>query len=163
MAGPTPGYYRLVIGQALAEANDAKGAVTFFNRAMEGKPVDPFITYLVARALLGMKRYVDVLRIAQGLGRTKHGKALALNIEALHSFGGRHYDDAEGKLTQALATPGLVKLHYNETLYNLATLAEAKGDPRAAAAWYQKLRSMDPTYRDIANHIESCGVPVGAS
>ncbi|HXW51950.1 MAG TPA: hypothetical protein VEJ41_08170 [Candidatus Acidoferrales bacterium] len=162
MGGPAPGYYRVIIGQALAESSDAKGALTFFNRAMEGKPVDPFITYLVARALLALKRYVDVLRIAAALGRTRHGKALALNIEALHSAGGRHYDEAEAKLTQALATPGLAKLHYNETLYNLATLAEAKGDPRAAAAWFDKLRTMDPTYRGIANHIASGELPVGA-
>lgn len=162
MAGPAPGYYRLVIGEALAEAGDAKGALTFFNRAMEGKPVDPFITYLVARALLRMKRYVDVLRIAQALGRSKHGKTLALNIEALHQSGGRHFDEAEAKLTQALATPGLAKLHYNETLYNLATVAAEKGDARAAAAWYEKLYSLDPAYRGIANHIEQRGVPVGA-
>jgi predicted nucleic acid-binding Zn-ribbon protein len=162
MAGPAPGYYRLIIGEALAEANDAKGALTFFNRAMEGKPVDPFITYLVALALLRMKRYVDVLRIAQSLGRTKHGKALALNIEALHQSGGRRYDEAEAKLTQALATPGLAKLHYNETLYNLAALAAERGDVRAAAAWHEKLHTLDPAYRDVANHMQKKEVPVGA-
>jgi uncharacterized coiled-coil DUF342 family protein len=161
MAGPSPGYYRLIIGEALAEANDAKGALTFFNRAMEGKPVDPFITYLVARALLRMKRYVDVLHIAQGLGRTKHGKALALNIEALHHAGGRRFDEAEAKLTQALAIPGLAKVHYNETLYNLAALAAERGDARAAAAWAERLHTMDPTYRDIAHHMQK-EVPVGA-
>jgi tetratricopeptide (TPR) repeat protein len=161
MASPAPGYYRLVLGQALAESGDSKGALTFFNRAMEGKQTDPFITYLVARALLDMKRYVDVLRIAQGLSRSKLGKALAANIEALHLAGSRRYDEAETKLAQALAIPGLAKVQYGETLFNLARLAEAKGDVRAAAAWYERLYSVDPTYRGVANHIERREAPAG--
>jgi tetratricopeptide (TPR) repeat protein len=161
MASPAPGYYRLVLGQALAESGDSKGALTFFNRAMEGKQTDPFITYLVARALLDMKRYVDVLRIAQGLGRIKLGKALAANIEALHLAGSRRYDEAETKLAQALAIPGLAKVQYSETLYNLARLAESKGDVRAAAAWYERLYSVDPTYRGVSNHIERREAPAG--
>jgi len=159
MASPTPGYYRLVIGQSLGESGDTKGALTFLNRAMEGKQTDPFIAYLVALALLEMKRYVDVLRIAAGLSRTRHGKALAQNIEALHLAGSRHYDEAESKLAQALTMPGLSKLHYNETLYNLGCLAENKGDLRAATAWREKLTGIEPTYRDIANHIERRKAP----
>lgn len=159
MASPTPGYYRLVIGQSLSESGDSKGALTFFNRAMEGKQTDPFVAYLVALGLLDMKRYVDVLRIAAALGRSKHGKALAQNIEALHLAGSRHYDEAESKLAQALTMPGLAKLHYSETLYNLGCLAESKGDLRAAAAWYEKLSGIEPTYRDIANHIERRKTP----
>lgn len=159
MASPQPACYRLVIGQALSESGDSKGALTFFNRAMEGKQADPFITYLVARALLDMKRYVDVLRIAAGIGRTKHGRALAQNIEALHLASSRRYDDAESKLAQALALPGLAKLHYRETLYNLGQVAESKGDVRAASAWFEKLYGIDPTYRDIASHIEQRKTP----
>ncbi len=159
MASPTPGYYRLVIGQSLGESGDTKGALTFLNRAMEGKQTDPIIAYLVALALLEMKRYVDVLRIAAGLSRTKHGKALAHNIEALHLAGSRHYDEAESKLALALTMPGLGKLHYNETLYNLGRLAENKGDLQAATAWREKLVSIEPTYRDIANHIERHKTP----
>lgn len=162
MASPAPGYYRLVIGQSLWESEDSKGALTFFNRAMEGKGIDPFITYLVALALLDMKRYVDVLHIAAGLARSKHGKALGQNVEALHLAIGRRYDEAESKLAQALAQPGLAKLHYSETLYNLARLAQEKGDVRAASAWYEKLASIDPAYRGIAHHIESRGAPVAA-
>jgi predicted nucleic acid-binding Zn-ribbon protein len=162
MASPAPGYYRLVLGQALAESGDSKGALTFFNRAMEGRHVDPFITYLVARALLEMKRYVDVLRIAQGLGRSKHGKAFAANVEALHLAGSRRYDEAEGSLAKALAMPALPKIQYSETLYNLGCVARAKGDARAAAAWFERLYSVDPGFRDVARHMERREAPVGA-
>jgi predicted nucleic acid-binding Zn-ribbon protein len=161
MASPAPGYYRLVLGQALAESGDSKGALTFFNRAMEGRHVDPFITYLVARALLEMKRYVDVLRIAQGLGKSKNGKAFAANVEALHLAGSRRYDEAEGMLAQALAMPGLPKIQYSETLYNLGCVAHAKGDARAAAAWFERLYSVDPGFRDVGRHIKR-HTPVGA-
>ncbi|HEV2879452.1 MAG TPA: hypothetical protein VGW96_07670, partial [Candidatus Eremiobacteraceae bacterium] len=58
MGGPLPGPYRLILGSALGESGDHKGAMTFFSKALEGKHVDPFLTYLVAVALLRMKRYV---------------------------------------------------------------------------------------------------------
>lgn len=154
MASISPGYYRLVLGEALVESGDPKGALTFFNRALENQKLDPFIGYLVALALLDMKRYVDVLKIAQGLGKSKHGKVLSCNVEALHLAASRHFEEAEAKLAQALTTQGQTKLHYNETLYNLARLAETKGDARAAGAWFEKLYGIDPTYRDIALHIE---------
>lgn len=154
MASSTPGYYRIALGQALFESGDSKGALTFFNRAMEGPRVDPFITYLVALALLDMTRYVDVLRIAQGLSRSKQGRTLAANIEGLHMAAGGRFDEAESKLTQALGMQGQPKLHYNETLYNLGRTAVSRGDTVGASGWFSKLNDIDPTYRDVALQIE---------
>jgi uncharacterized phage infection (PIP) family protein YhgE len=155
MGGPAPGFYRLVIGSALSESNDPKGAMTFFNKALEGRQVDPFATYLVAVALLRMKRYVDVLNIAQALGRSKTGKALARNVEALHLQGTGRLDDAEKKFGEALGLAGHPRLHYNETMYNLGRLAESRGDARTAYMWYEKLASGDPSYRDIGLHMDT--------
>lgn len=155
MGGPLPGPYRLIIGSALAESGDHKGAMTFFSKALEGKHVDPFLTYLVAVALLRMKRYVDVLRIAQGLARAKNGKVLSYNVEALHLWASGRLDEAEKKLIEALTVPGHSRLHQHETMYNLARLAENRGETRAAALWYEKLASSDATYRDVALHMDS--------
>ncbi len=154
MGGPAPGFYRLVIGSALSESGDPKGAMTFFNKALEGRQVDPFATYLVAVALLRMKRYVDVLNIAQALGRSKTGKALARNVEALHLQGTGRLEDAEKKFGEALGLAGHPRLHYNETMYNLGRLAETRGDARSAYMWYEKLASGDPSYRDVGLHME---------
>jgi len=155
MGGPLPGPYRLIIGSALGESGDHKGAMTFFSKALEGKHVDAFLTYLVAVALLRMKRYVDVLRIAQGLARAKNGKVLSYNVEALHLSASGRLDEAEKKLTEALTVPGHSRLHQNETMYNLARLAESRGEARVAALWYEKLASSDATYRDVALHMDS--------
>ncbi|MDQ6766655.1 MAG: hypothetical protein M3Z41_02495 [Candidatus Eremiobacteraeota bacterium] len=155
MGGPLPGPYRLIIGSALNEAGDLKGAMTFFNKALEGRQVDPFMTYLVAGALLRMKRYVDVLRIAQALGRAKNGKVLSRNIEALHLWGTGRLDEAEKKLAEGLTIPAHPRLHYNETMYNLARLAESRGNEPAAAAWFEKLAAADASYRDVALHMDS--------
>jgi tetratricopeptide (TPR) repeat protein len=155
MGGPLPGPYRLILGSALGESGDHKGAMTFFNKALEGKHADPFLTYLVAVALLRMKRYVDVLRIAQGLGRTKNGRVLSYNVEGLHLAGSGRLDEAEKKLAEALTVPGHSRLHHHETMYNLARLAEGRGDARTAALWYEKLASEDASYRDVALHMDS--------
>lgn len=155
MGGPAPAAYRLIIGSALGESGDAKGAMTFFNKALEGKHVDAFATYLVAGGLLRMKRYVDVLRIAQALGRTKNGKVLARNVEALHLQGSGRLDDAEKKFAEALMVLGHPRLHYNETMYNLGRLAQSRGDARTAVMWYEKLAQSDPSYRDIELHMDS--------
>jgi tetratricopeptide (TPR) repeat protein len=155
MGGPLPGPYRLIIGTVLADSGDHKGAMTFFNKALESKHVDPFMTYLVAVALLRLKRYVDVLRIAQALGRSKNGKVLSRNIDALHLWGSGRLDEAEQKLAEALTIPGHPKLHYNETLYNLARLAEGRGDAPTAAMWFEKLAAADASHRDVALHMDS--------
>jgi tetratricopeptide (TPR) repeat protein len=155
MAGPSPGHFRLIIGQVLCESGDAKAALTFFNKALEGRQVDPFTTYLVAVALLRMKRYVEVLKIAQGLSRPRIGKMLGNNIEALHLQSNGRVDEAEKKLVEALALIGYPKLHYDETLYNLGRLAENRGDMKTAIGWYEKLAASDPSYRNIALYIES--------
>jgi tetratricopeptide (TPR) repeat protein len=155
MGGPLPGPYRLILGSALSESGDHKGAMTFFNKALEGKHADPFLTYLVAVALLRMKRYVDVLRVAQGLGRTKDGRVLSRNVEALHLWGTGRHGEAEEKLAEALTVPSHSRLHHHETMYNLARLAEGRGDARTAALWYEKLASEDASYRDVAVHMDS--------
>jgi tetratricopeptide (TPR) repeat protein len=155
MGGPVPGFYCLIIGSALSESGDVKVAMTFFNKALESKHVDPFATYLVAIALLRLKRYVDVLRIAQVLGRAKNGKVLGKNIEALHMAASGRADEAEKKLTEALSVIGHPKLHYNETMYNLACLAQRRGDARTAVTWFERLAAGDPSYRDISTHMDS--------
>ena len=160
MGGPHPAAYRMIIGSALAESGDHKGAVTFFNKALEGRSVDPMMTYLVALALLRMKRYVDVLRLAQALHKTKHGKVLARNIEALHLAAGGRLAEAEGKLVEALTVPGQPRSHYSETMYNLAQLAQERGASDAAASWLEKIASTDPGYRDLSSHMESPRVDV---
>ena len=154
MGGPLPGPYRLIIGSALEESGDHKGAMTFFSKALEGKHVDPFLTYLVAVALLRMKRYVDVLRIAQGLSHTKNGRVLSNNVEALHLWASGRPDEAEKKLAEALTVAG-PRLHQHETMYNLARLAASRGDASTAASWYERLASSDATYRDAALHMDS--------
>ncbi len=155
MGGPQPGPYRLIIGSALAESGDHKGAMTFFNKALEGRNVDPFLTYLVAVALLRMKRYVDVLRIAQTMSRVRNGKMLARNIEALQLADSGRLDEAEKKFAEAVSISGHPRLHHNETMYNLAHLAQARGDTDTAVMWFEKVVAADPSYRDVAVHIES--------
>ncbi len=155
MGGPAPAPYRIIIGTALGSAGDHKGAVTFFNKALEGKSVDPMLTYLVAVALIGMKRYVDVLRLAQALGRTKNGKSLARNIEALHLVSGNRPEEAEQKLVEALSIAAQPRAHYSESMYNLAQLAQRRGDSGKAAMWLEKLAAADPGYRNAALHMES--------
>jgi tetratricopeptide (TPR) repeat protein len=155
MGGPLPSPYRLIVGSALNESGDHNGAMTFFTKALEGKHVDPFLSYLVAVALLRMKRYVDVLRIAQALGRAKNGKVLSYNVEALHLWASGRMDEAEKKLTDALSIPWHARLHQHETMYNLARLAENRGEARAAALWYEKLAASDATHRAVALHMDS--------
>ena len=150
----------MIIGSARAESGDHNGAVTFFNKALEGRSVDPMMTYLVALALLRMKRYVDVLRLAQALHKTKHGKVLARNIEALHLAAGGRLAEADGKLVEALTVPGQPRSHYSETMYNLAQLAQERGATDAAASWLEKIASTDPGYRDLSSHMESPRVDV---
>ena len=154
MGGPHPTPYRLIIGSALAESGDHKGAVTFFNKALEGRNVDPMMTYLVALALLRMRRYVDVLRLAQALSKTKNGKALGRNIEGLHLAASGRMQEAEAKLAEALTLPAQPRMHYSESMYNLAQLAKARGADDVAVTWLERLAVSDPGYRDPAAHME---------
>ena len=162
MGGPHPAPYRMIIGSALAESGDHKGAVTFFNKALEGRSVDPMLTYLVALSLLRMKRYVDVLRLGQALHKTKHGKLLARNIEGLHLAASGHVPEAEMKLSEALGMTGQPRSHYSETMYNLAQLARERGASDIAASWLEKIAMSDPGYRDIATHMESSRLDAGS-
>ncbi len=155
MGGPQPGPYRLIIGSVLTESGDSKGAMTFFTKALEGRSIDPFLTYLVAVWLLRMKRYVDALRIAQAMGHARNARMLARNIEALQLSGSGRLDEAEKKFAEALTVPGQPRLHHNETMYNLARLAQLRGDADSAAMWYSKLAAADPLYRDVALHMDS--------
>lgn len=154
MGGPHPSPYRMIIGSALAESGDHKGAVTFFNKALEARSADPMLTYLVALSLLRMKRYVDVLHLAQALHKTKHGKVLARNVEALHLAASSHFAEAEAKLAEALTVGGQPRSHYSETMYNLAQIARERGADDVAASWLQKIAGSDPGYRDLAAHME---------
>ncbi len=155
LGGPSPGPYSLIIASALGESGDHKGAMTFYNKALEGKHVDPFMIYLVAVGLLRMKRYVDVLRLAQGLGRAKNGKVLSRNVEALHLWGSGRLEEAEKKLAEAVTVPGQPRVHQQETMYNLARLAESRGDVSTAAMWFEKVAAADPGYRDVAVHMDA--------
>jgi len=161
MGGPQPAPYRIIIGTALGESGDHKGAVTFFNKALEGRNVDPMATYLVALELLRMKRYVDVLRLSQALGHTKNGKTLSRNIEALHLAASGRPEEAEQKLAEALGMPGQPRSHYSETMHNLTVLARRRGDTTTAAMWQEKLTGADPTYRNIALHMQPAQVEAG--
>jgi hypothetical protein len=102
-----------------------------------------------------MKRYVDVLHLAQALHKTKHGKVLARNVEALHLAASTRLAEAEGKLVEALAVPGQPRSHYSETMYNLALLARERGAADTAASWLEKIATSDPGYRDLTPHMGS--------
>src|ERR1700694_4653186 len=158
VGGATPGVYRLIIADALNESGDFKAAMTFYNQALATRHLDPFLTYLVAVSLFTAAKSDDALKLAKLLALEKNGKVLSRNIEAIYYMRSGKYDEGERRLSEAIATPGSPPSHYNETLYNMATLQQKKGDAAASAAWFEKLRAADPDYRDTQSHMATARV-----
>lgn len=147
VGGTTPGVYRLIIADALNESGDFKAAMTFYNQALATRHLDPFLTYLVAASLFTAAKSEDALKIGKLLAREKSGKVLSRNIEAIYYMRSGKLDEAERRLSEALATTGVPRAHHNETLYNMALLQKKKGDAAASDSWTEKLRAADPAYR----------------
>ncbi|MDQ6781338.1 MAG: hypothetical protein M3Z37_09345, partial [Candidatus Eremiobacteraeota bacterium] len=153
VGGTTPGVYRLIIADALNESGDFKAAMTFYNQALATRHLDPFLTYLVAASLFTAAKSEDALKLGKLLAREKSGKVLSRNIEAIYYMRSGKLDEAERRLTEALATPGVPRAHHNETLYNMALLQQKKGDTAASVTWTDKLRAADPAYRQSEVHM----------
>lgn len=122
--------------------------------------------YRLGIAYRELGRVEEALVILQSIQREAEFMVLCLNAIGL-CLRRQGLDTAAAKRFQkAIETPGYPENQYNEALYNLGDLYEAKHDPESLAlslSSYEELYARDCTYRDIADRIKAVKMQLGAA
>lgn len=122
--------------------------------------------YRLGIAYRELGRVEEALVILQSIQRETEFIVLCLNAIGL-CLRRQGLDTAAAKRFQkAIESPGYPEHQYNEALYNLGDLYEAKKDPESLAlslSSYEELYARDCTFRDIADRIKSVKSKLGAA
>lgn len=122
--------------------------------------------YRLGIAYRELGRVEEALVILQSIQREAEFIVLCLNAIGL-CLRRQGLDTAAAKRFQkAIESPGYPEHQYNEALYNLGDLYEAKKDPESLAlslSSYEELYARDCTFRDIADRIKSVKSKLGAA
>jgi len=122
--------------------------------------------YRLGIAYRELGRVEEALVILQSIQREAEFIVLCLNAIGL-CLRRQGLDTAAAKRFQkAIETPGYPETQYNEALYNLGDLYEAKRDPESLAlslSSFEELYARDCTFRDVADRIKSVKSKLGAA
>jgi tetratricopeptide (TPR) repeat protein len=122
--------------------------------------------YRLGIAYRELGRVEEALVILQSIQREAEFIVLCLNAIGL-CLRRQGLDTAAAKRFQkAIETPGYPENQYNEALYNLGDLYEAKRDPESLAlslSSFEELYARDCTFRDVADRIKSVKSKLGAA
>lgn len=122
--------------------------------------------YRLGIAYRELGRVEEALVILQSIQREAEFIVLCLNAIGL-CLRRQGLDTAAAKRFQkAIETPGYPENQYNEALYNLGDLYEAKRDAESFAlslSSFEELYARDCTYRDVADRIKSVKSKLGAA
>lgn len=122
--------------------------------------------YRLGIAYRELGRVEEALVILQSIQREPEFIVLCLNAIGL-CLRRQGLDTAAAKRFQkAIETAGYPENQYNEALYNLGDLYEAKRDPESLAlslSSFEELYARDCTYRDVADRIKSVKSKLGAA
>ena len=122
--------------------------------------------YRLGIAYRELGRVEEALVILQSIQREPEFIVLCLNAIGL-CLRRQGLDTAAAKRFQkAIETAGYPENQYNEALYNLGDLYEAKRDPESLAlslSSFEELYARDCTYRDVADRIKSVKAKLGAA
>jgi len=150
---------RIVLGAADGLGNAAIAKSLGVGRSTAAK-------YRLGIAYRELGRVEEALVILQSIQRETEFIVLCLNAIGL-CLRRQGLDTAAAKRFQkAIETPGYPEHQYNDALYNLGDLYEAKKDPESLAlslSSYEELYARDCTFRDIADRIKSVKSKLGAA
>lgn len=152
---PTNGMAYLRIGQASIRANDEASAIAALEKAKEygqassaNKELSKFYLKKSA-AYLKAKKFGEAADAAK-LSNDAQESAQAYSIIGKSSIALKKYDDAISAFETYLAKSPNAK-DANQTMYQLASAYEAKGDKGKACGYYKQILT-DPQFKDFATH-----------
>ena len=157
----------LLIALARFDENNADFIDQFVERLeKDAESGTPAAKYRLGIAYRELGRVEEALVILQSIQRESEFIVLCLNAIGL-CLRRQGLDTAAAKRFQkAIETPGYPENQYNEALYNLGDLYEAKRDPESLAlslSSFEELYARDCTFRDVADRIKAVKSKLGAA
>jgi predicted nucleic acid-binding Zn-ribbon protein len=155
VAKPQSIAHRLIFAEVLRAVGDVKAAVVYYEQAAFAKNSHPIVRYLVAIAYMKMDLLDRGTHVTQALARDRGGRTLSRILEALRLDQSGRSDDAVVALTDIVATKGLPKWEYDETLRQLGKLHERNHNEHAALSCYEQIEASGPGLVDARGLIRA--------